>query len=211
VVADHRWKGKLTMSSEFEQNLDKYAEVIVKVGLNLQAGQRLLIGAPIFGLSGAPLEVALLVRLIATKAYKAGAKLVDVMWGDDQLRLIRFQHAPRDSFEEFSTWRVDAAIGTAQVSNAVLIIYAENPDLLLEQNPELVTTVQQTSSKHMEPFMDLLVKSTMNWAIVTAPVDGWTEKIFPELPPANREAKIWDTIFEICRVKQDDPVSAWVS
>lgn len=30
------------MPLEFEQNLDKYTEVIVRVGLNLQPGQRLL-------------------------------------------------------------------------------------------------------------------------------------------------------------------------
>ena len=45
------------MSSEFEQNLDKYAEVIVRVGLNLQPGQRLLIGTPGFGIYGTPIEL----------------------------------------------------------------------------------------------------------------------------------------------------------
>jgi aminopeptidase len=38
-----------TMLSDFEQNLEKYAEIVVKVGLNLQPGQRLLIGAPVMG------------------------------------------------------------------------------------------------------------------------------------------------------------------
>jgi aminopeptidase len=57
--------------------------------------------------------------------------------------------------------------------------------------------------------MDLLVKNATNWAVVTAPVDGWPEKVFPHLPPDSRKAKFWDTIFEICRVKQADPVSAW--
>jgi aminopeptidase len=190
------------VSSEFEQNLDKYAEVIVRVGLNLQPGQRLLIRMP-------PIELVPLVRLIVTKAYKVGARLVDVMWNDDQLRLIRFQHAPRDSFEEFPTWRADAAFEAAKSGDAVLTIYAENPDLLCEQDPELVATVFRTRVKHFKPFGDLVVKNAINWTVVTAPVDGWTEKVFPDLPPDVREAKFWDTIFEICRVKQEDPVSAW--
>jgi aminopeptidase len=197
------------MSLEFEQNLDKYAEVIVRVGLNLQPGQRLLIGVPLFGIYGTPLELAPLVRLIVAKAYQVGARLVDVMWNDDQLRMIRFQHAPRDSFEEFPTWRADAGLEAAKTGDAVLIIYAENPDLLVEQDPELIATVQLVNFKHIEPIMDLLVKNAMNWAMVTAPVAGWTEKIFPDLPPDSRKAKFWDTIFDICRVKQADPVSAW--
>ena len=190
------------MASEFERNLDKYAEVIVRVGLNLQHGQRLLIFR-------APLELTPLVRLIAAKAYKVGARLVDVMWNDDQLRLIRFQHAPRDSFEEFPEWRANAAFEAAKAGDAVLVLLAENPDLLFEQDPELVATVFQTRAKHFKPANDLLSKNAMNWTVVTAPVDGWMEKVFPDLPPDSREARFWDTIFEICRVKQEDPVSAW--
>jgi len=190
------------MSSEFEQNLDKYAEVIVRVGLNLQHGQRLLIRR-------APLKLAPLVRLIGTKAYRVGARLVDVMWNDDQLRLIRFQHAPRDSFEEFPEWRANAAFEAAKAGDAVLGLFAENPDLLFEQDPELVATVFQTRAKHFKPFGDLQSKNAMNWTVVTAPVDGWMEKVFPDLPPDSRKARFWDTIFEICRVKQEDPVSAW--
>jgi len=84
--------------TNFNMKLEKYAEVIVKVGLNLQPGQRLLIGLPIFGNYGVPLELAPLVRIITKKAYQIGARLVDVIWNDDQMRLIRFQNAPRDSF-----------------------------------------------------------------------------------------------------------------
>lgn len=197
------------MSSEFKQYLDKYAEVIVKVGLNLQPKQRLLIGVPIFGIYGTPLELAPLVRLIVAKAYQAGARSVDVMWNDDQLRLIRFQNAPSDSFEEFPTWRADGAFDVAKAGDAVLVIYAEDPDLLINQNSTLITTVQQTGFKHMKPFSDLRGKNSMNWTVITAPVDGWTEKIFPSIPSKSRKTKFWDTIFEICRVKNEDPVSAW--
>jgi aminopeptidase len=197
------------MFSEFEENLDKYAEVIVRVGLNLQPTQRLLIGTPYYGIYGTPLELAPLIRLIVAKAYQAGARLVDVMWNDDQLRLIRFQHAPRDSFEEFPTWRADAEFDVAKAGDAVLYISAANPDLLVEQDPDLVATVIHTNFKYIEPSMDLFMKKAMNFTIITAPVDGWPEKVFPDLPLDRRKAKFWDTIFELCRVKQIDPVSAW--
>ncbi|MFC2053804.1 aminopeptidase [Chloroflexota bacterium] len=198
------------MSSEFEQNLDKYAEVIVRVGLNLQPAQRLLIiGMPHLGIYGTPLELAPVVRLIVAKAYHVGARLVDVMWNDDQLRLIRFQHAPRDSFEEFPTWRADGAFEAAKAGDAVLFIYAEDPDLLIKQDTTLITTAQQTGFKQMMPFSDLRGKNAINWVVITAPVDGWSEKVFPDLPPEDRKDQFWDTIFEICRVNRPDPVSAW--
>jgi aminopeptidase len=159
---------------------------------------------------GVPLELAPLVRLIVIKAYQVGARLVDVMWNDDQLRLIRFQHAPRDSFKEFPTWRADAASEVSEAGDAVLIILAEDPGLLAEQDPTLITSVHHTSFKHTKPFSDLRSKNAMNWVVVTAPVDGWPDKVFPDLTPDTRKAQFWDTLFEICRVKQSDPVSAWM-
>lgn len=197
------------MASEFERNLEKYAELIVRVGLNVQPGQRLQIGAPLVGMSGTPLELAPLVRQIAAQAYQIGARLVDVLWDDDQLRLIRFQNAPRDSFAEFPTWRADATIETAKAGDAILFIYSRNPDLLISQDLALITTSMRAGSKHLKPFFDLRVKNAMNFVIVAAPVKGWPEKIFPHLPPEEQTAQFWETIFEICRVKHSDPVSAW--
>jgi aminopeptidase len=197
------------MTSDFENKLEKYAEVIVKVGLNLQPGQRLLIGPPFHGILGVPIELAPLVRKIVLKAYQAGASLVDVIWADDQLRLIRFQQANQDSFEEFPAWRSEAAHKIASQGDAILNFFTENPDLLLEQDTESVATYRKTGMKHMKPTNDLRSKNAMNWTVVTAPVEGWTEKVFPDIPPENRTAIFWETIFEICRIKEADPVSAW--
>ena len=65
-------------TSTFEEKLERYAELAVKVGLNLQPGQRLLIVAN-------PLESAPLVRAVATCAYQNGCRLVTVLWGDEAL------------------------------------------------------------------------------------------------------------------------------
>jgi aminopeptidase len=195
--------------TEFERNLDKYAEVVVKVGLNLQPGQRLQIGVPLAGVSGTPIELVPLVRLIVTKAYQIGVRFVDVMWDDYQIRRIRFEHAPRDSFEEYHTWRAEAALQAARDGDAVLFIYAENPDLLNDQDTNLVSSAHQASLKHMIPFSTLRGKNTMNCVIISAPVDGWAGKIFPDVPAGERKEIFWDTLFDICRVKQPDPVSAW--
>ncbi len=62
------------MSSEFDRDLAKYADVIVKVGLNLQPGQRLLIGAPAYAyfLDRVPVHLAPSIRVNTATAFKAG-------------------------------------------------------------------------------------------------------------------------------------------
>ena len=79
------------------KSLEAYSDLVVRVGLNLRAGQRLIIIGPLAN-GGASLEAAPLIRRIAVSAYRAGAPLVEVLWGDEELLLLRFQHAPRDSF-----------------------------------------------------------------------------------------------------------------
>ena len=88
------------MTFDMDSILEKYAELVIRVGLNLQQGQRLLIKGPVNKM-GAPLVTAPLVREVVKAAYKAEAKLVDVMWHDDEIELIRFEHAPKDSQGEY--------------------------------------------------------------------------------------------------------------
>ena len=87
-----------------EQKLRAYAHLAVRIGLNLQPRQRLLIIGPMAN-GGASLEAAPLVRHVSPAArIEAGAQLVETLWGDEALLLARFAHAPRDSFDEFSDW-----------------------------------------------------------------------------------------------------------
>ena len=195
------------MSSEFEQNLEKYAEVILKVGLNLQKGQRLMIIPADF--ASFPLEIAPFIEIIVRKAYQIGARFVDVMWDDPQIHLIRFQHAPRDSFEEYPIWRRDALLEFLKKEDAILGILASNPNLFINQDPKLMDITRRTTLKRNKPVNELIAKNATNWLVISIPVSGWTEKVFPDLHPDKGKAKLWDVIFDICRVKQKDPFSVW--
>ena len=199
----------VSMTSEFEKNLQKYAEVIVKVGLNLQPDQRLLIGSPTPSLNGVAVELAPLIRLIVKNAYQAGAKLVEVMWDDDYIRYLRYKYAPKDSFEEYPTWRAHGALSIAKESDAMLLFGAQNPDLYSEIDPDLILLTRQTALKQMKPANDIRRKGLVNWSAITAPIDGWVDKVLPEVPQNERKARFWDILFDICRVNQKDPVAAW--
>ncbi|MBN1220738.1 MAG: aminopeptidase [Anaerolineae bacterium] len=185
----------------FEQKLQNYAELTVKVGVGLQAGQRLLVRAPV--------EAASLVRLIVASAYRAGARLVDVMWLDDALTLARFQYAPRDSFEEYPAWRTETMAKLAKQGDASLAIHAVDPDLLKDQDPELVALAQRIHDEHMLPFRRQIMADATNWCLISLPVAGWAAKIFPNDPPDEQMSKLWEIIFKVCRIDRPDPMAAW--
>jgi aminopeptidase len=197
------------MSSEIEQNLEKYAEVILKVGLNFQPGQRLLIGGATTSYDGISFEAAPLVRIITKKAYQMGARLVDVVWGDEQLRLIRFQYGPEESLDEYPQWRIDARLDISQAGDANLHIMTSNPDLLRDIDSSLISKFQLNLQKNLKPVLDLITQNALNWLIVSAPSKAWADKLFPKIPSKKRMQKLWDVIFKICRIDEDNPVSAW--
>ncbi len=189
------------MSFNPEQYLQPFADLAVQVGLNLRAGQRLLVFAPI--------ETAPFVRCVAESAYKAGARLVEILWQDDQTRLIRFQHAPRDSFEEYPEWMAQARLDAARRGDALLMIDAEDPDLLNGQDPRLIDLAQKTSARYKKTALELQARFAFNWSIISYPIPSWAAKVFPNLPPDEQMDKLWNAILETCRLKQADPVMAW--
>lgn len=197
------------MSSEFEHKIEKYAEVILKIGLNLQPGQRLLIGGPTSSSDGISFEAAPLVHVIAKKAYQMGARLVDVIWGDEQLRSIRFRYGPKNSIKEYPKWRIDARYDISQSGDANLLIMSPNPDLLNSMDTSLILKFQFYLAKHLKTVLDLVSQYYLNWLIISAPTKAWADKILPEQPSIERIAKLWDIIFDICRITKDDPISAW--
>lgn len=189
------------MPDSFEQTLQQYADIIIQVGLNLQPGQQLVIQAPV--------EALPLVRLVAARAYQAGARWVDVVYDDDQVTLARFRYAPRDSFTEDRVWLGRLLDEQSRAGNAFLRIFAEDPDLLKDQDPELVSQYKRTNLKNRKAFSDQISRNAVNWCLVSVPVAGWAAKIFPSLAPAEREQRLWQSIFEVCRLKSEDPVETW--
>jgi aminopeptidase len=189
------------MALDFEQNLRKYAELAVKIGVNVRPGQRVIIQAGI--------DQAMLVRLIAASAYQAGARLVDVIWEDEQIQLIRFQNAPRDSFDEAPDWLPNAFLEYAQRGDARISIRGNDPDLLKDQDPELIALSRKALNIKLQPFADLLMRSELNWLVISAPVPSWAAKVFPDLPAEQQVSQLWDMIFDVCRLKQPDPIGAW--
>jgi aminopeptidase len=196
------------MPRAFDQMLRAYAELTVKIGLNLQPGQRLLIIGPVAN-GGCSLEAAPLVRQITAAAYDAGAQLVETVWGDESLLAARLTHAPRDSFDEFSAWLPTALVEHVEAGHAVLSIYANDPDQLKAYPPDVVSTLQQATARAVRPFREQISRNRTNWGVVAAAAATWAARVYPDLPPAEQVTALWSAIERLCRLDRTDPIAAW--
>ena len=197
------------MMKDFQSNLKKYADLAIKVGLNLQPGQKLIMQAMRTG--GVPIQSAPLVRELAASAYKAGSPFVDVLWRDDDLKLIRYQYAPRDSFDEYPSWHSTAIIDVIENGGAMLSLSSVDPDLMAGQDTELMDQQQRAFLNYWKPISAHIGRNSMNWTVLSIPIEGWADKVFPDLPEIEAIPALWDTLFKICRVYEEDPVAAWES
>jgi aminopeptidase len=189
------------MTTSFETNLQKYAELVIKVGVNVQPGQNVLLRLPV--------DAAALGRHLLAEAYKAGAHYVNVFYNDEMMQLLRFEHAPRDSFDYFPDWMAEAMLSFAKNGDAIISVYAANPDLLKNQDPELIGAAHKASAQKLRPFSEILGADLVPWTVVSASTPSWANKVFAHLPEPERVPALWDAIFKICRVDKADPVAAW--
>ncbi|WP_263376824.1 aminopeptidase [Granulicella aggregans] len=188
-------------SLSFEEKLDRFAEVAVRVGLNLGKGQELLISAP--------LEALPLVRRITEHAYKAGALLVTSFYSDDPSILARYKYADDASFDHAAQWMADSMAAAFRSGAARLAIAGANPALLAKQDPAKVSRANIAASKAGKPAMELITKHAINWSIVAAATPEWAKLVFPGEDVDTAVAKLWDAIFLASRVTGEDPVAEW--
>jgi len=189
------------MTPEHDRSLAAYADLIVRVGLNLRAGQRLLIRAP--------LETAPLARHIAARAYDHGARLVEANYSDPHLQLTRFQHAPADSFEEHSLWPVTAGLEYVEAGHAILSITGSDPDLFKDVDPARIMAVRRAEGRAAAPLSRLITADAVNWCVVGYATPAWAARVFPDLSPDEAQTRLWDAIFHTVRLDAPDPVAAW--
>ncbi len=189
------------MSLTFEEKLQNYARLAVRVGLGLREGQRVLVQAPV--------DTAPLARAVVREAYAAGASFVDVRWDDDDVQLARFELAPDGTFDTISKWRVDAEIETAQAGGAVIAIRATNPNLLGSVDAERVATHQKALAAYRKPYTEQVMTNRLNWNLISAPIPGWAALMFPDSSAEEAVEKQWDAIFAATRADQPNAVEAW--
>ena len=190
-----------------QEMLQSYAEAIVKVGLNLRAGQRLIITLAVN--RGVPIQFAPLVREVVKAAYGVGAKYVDVIWGDEETLRLRAQLGPRDALDEYPVWSVDAIMRMIDNGDALLSITGANPDLYKGIDPDVVGAIQKTHLKHFSRVTERVATNAVNWCVVAAAGEAWAQKVFPDLPTDAAQQKLWEAIFATARIDRPDPIADW--
>ncbi|WP_062239752.1 aminopeptidase [Fictibacillus sp. FJAT-27399] len=186
----------------FEEKLDQYAELVVKVGLNVQDGQRLLINSPI--------EAAEFTRKVTEHAYKNGCKRVFVEWSDTETSRIHLNNASEEVLKDnIPQWQVDMQESLMENNDCMLMVTGNDPNAFQGVPSERLLLVQKNAGERLEKFTKARLAGDVPWLIAGAPTAGWAKSVFPEKNENDAIKALWEAIFQTVRVDQPDPVAAW--
>ena len=181
--------------------LTRYADLIVSVGANVQPDQVLSVEA-------LP-EAQPLVAEIARAAYDRGARFVDVLYVDPQVKRIRNERAREETLGWVPPWlgRRILELGDLDAARIVLVPLVP-PGLLNGVDParaglDRLPTLQET--------FKVIDDRSVAWTLSPFPNAAWATTVYPELDPADAVERLWADVVHVCRLDEPDPAAAWTA
>jgi aminopeptidase len=182
-------------------NLKEYAELTVRVGINAQPGQTVVIYSSI--------ECAYFARVLAAACYDAGAREVVMRWDDDEISKMHYLRAADAVFDEVPAWYKEFHDFHAAQGSGLIRISAADPDLLKEASPDRIKRWSIAAGTALKDYKDKQMNNEFPWCIVCAPSKAWAKKVFPDLDADDAVAKLWDIIYKVTHVGGGGALAKW--
>jgi len=182
-----------------EPLLDRYADLIIGLGANVQPDQ-------VVAVEGLP-EAAPLVRRIARGAYERGARYVDVVYFDPVVKRIRLETAAGDSLSWIPPWLGRRMLDLGELDAARIVLTPlVPPGLLNGVDPARAGRDRLPSVREVFKIVD---DRSVAWTVSPFPTEAWALMVFPDLEPAEAVEALWRDLEHVCRLDEPDPAAAW--
>ena len=176
-----------------------FAELIVRIGVNVREGQEVVINAE--------LDQPDFVELVVEECYKAGASDVRVEWSHQPLQLLNVKYRTADGLGEVKDWERERLLYRAKTLPAMIYLESSDPNGLDGMDQEKWGQAIQKRWSVIKPIRDEM-ENKYQWCIAAVPGKKWASKVFPELPVDEAVEKLWEAILYTSRA-DGDGMSAW--
>lgn len=181
--------------------MKKYAELLVKKGVNLQQGQKLVVSADV--------ECASLVKLVASEAYQAGASDVIAYYTDELISKMRYDHNEASYFEKIPEYVQHFHNDYAKEHVAWLFISSEDPNLFKDVDARKIQAYSIAIHKACQPFYDGMDLMIDRWCIAGAPSKRWANQVFSDMSDEEAIKALWQAIYHVSYADTPDPLKTW--
>ena len=186
-----------------QTNLEKYADLILRAGLNIKPGDRLML---YINQNSLPLA-----REVTKRAYQLGVDGVINRFTDGAFTRALLEHGSETALTWVPDWQIQHDISAFEDNCHRLSIYAEDPHLLKGIDAQKISARSKATSMANRPVMRYTLENRVKWLVVAAAAPEWAQTVFPDLPVETAVEELWRLIFKATRVDQNDPIAAWES
>ncbi|WP_300622082.1 aminopeptidase [uncultured Fusobacterium sp.] len=184
-----------------ERQIDKYVELVIQKGINIQKGQILVISLPV--------EVYDFTRKLVKQAYELGASEVVVHWNDEVVGKYKYVYGAEDIFDTFPEWQKESMEYYRKKGAAFLSVYATDPDILKEVDKTRVARFQKAKSLALKEYYENVMGNSNQWCVISVPTQAWAKRVFPELSTEVAISEMWKLILKIVRADKENPILEW--
>lgn len=185
-----------------ENLLKEFAKLAIRVGINIQPKQYLIVNAPV--------EAYEFVRIVVEEAYNAGAGNVIINWKDDTVNSLYYQNVSDEVLTEVPQFLIDKYRYVLDKGAALLSITSPNPNVYKNVDPMKMAMASNASNSKLKFFSDYTMASRTQWAIIAYPNYEWAQQVFPTLPKEEAYEKLLEAILYTSRVEENkDSVQEW--
>jgi aminopeptidase len=174
--------------------IEQFADLVVRVGVNVQPGQGVVLSS-----DTAHLQIA---RAVVETAYAAGAAWVETQWTDGPMRRSAVDHVGVAQLSADRPWALERIRQWREQGVATIALAGDpDPHLFEGADPARVAAYRVGEVSAMREAR----LGGLRWTIAAAPDPGWAAQVFGE-PDVDR---LWAAVATAMRLDSPDPVAAW--
>lgn len=181
--------------------IEKYTDLIVRKGVNVKDGQEVVVQCPV--------ERADFARMLVERAYKAGAGHVTVIWADDAVSRLTYEHVDAAWFEQTPEWKRVQLDSLAEAGACFIFVEGADPEALRGIDPAKPAAASRARNTQCQTFRHGLDFNVNPWCIAGAPVEAWARHVFPKEAGIVAVYRLWCAILSAARAAGQDPESDW--
>ena len=181
--------------------INDYAELLVKVGVNLQKKEKLVVSAPVLA--------ADLVRAIVKSAYKHGAREVEVLWNDQEVLKLGLKYRTEKNLSVVPDWAKAQRDAFIDEKICYIAITSDDPEAMKNISPKKLSASRRAKRKAFQKFSEYTSSNKIRWVLGAYPNKAWAKKVYPDDTPSVALKKLWQAIVSCVRLDTPSFIDAW--
>lgn len=188
--------------SDLDTRKRKYADLVVRKGVNIQPGQRMIL------MANTDPECVSLARMIQESAWAAGAADIMVHWADTESSNIKLRNASLEVLGTVPDYAAKAMNDYADADTVFVALLTTSPPPE-GIDPEAVSTSVRARMAATKPMSDARMANIVRWNLIGVPTREWAGMVYPDRDTAEALEALWDAVLTTVRVDDGDPIANW--